>query len=174
MTLLIPGGNHIWMQYSRLGLTWSAEQRGRITSHPADHASFDAADSWLSVWWGHTAGLRPAFHPPVSPGAFCQGCAQSLHPPACTDSGGCHDPGARPCAWALVWCWRCQLVSTEVAQGIAARRLPGIPAFLTSKPFLNSFRSFPGGNFRLFQRCPCGASAVPGPSDRNYFHASMC
>ena len=27
------------------------------------------------------------------------GCALSLHLPACTDSGDCHDPGARPHTW---------------------------------------------------------------------------
>ena len=26
-----------------------------------------------------------------------QGCAPSLHLPACNDSGGCQDPGATPC-----------------------------------------------------------------------------
>jgi len=33
-------------------------------------------------------------HPPAPPGPFWQGCAPSLHPPACTDAEGCHDPGA--------------------------------------------------------------------------------
>jgi len=44
----------------------------------------------------HIARSHPALQPPIHPGPSQQGCSQSLHPPACTDTGGCPDTGAGP------------------------------------------------------------------------------
>ena len=52
--------------------------------------------SWLE---GCEGTVLAHVHLPVPPGPFQQGCAPSFHPPACTDSRGCHHPGARPCTW---------------------------------------------------------------------------
>ncbi|KAK4822863.1 hypothetical protein QYF61_020714 [Mycteria americana] len=43
--------------------------------------------SWPSGLQVHIVGSCPSFHPPVSPSPFLQGCSQSLHPPACIDTG---------------------------------------------------------------------------------------
>ena len=61
--------------------------------------------SWSSGLRGHIGGSCLAFHPPVSPSPSQQGCSQSLHPPACTDSRGCPDPDKGPCTWP---CWTSQ------------------------------------------------------------------
>ena len=55
--------------------------------------------SWLSGLWGHIAGLCPVCHQPVPPNLFQQGYAQSFCLLTYIDSGGCLDPGARPCMW---------------------------------------------------------------------------
>ena len=41
--------------------------------------------------------LVSSCHPPLPPSPVWQGCVLSLHPLVCTDSGSCHDPGARSC-----------------------------------------------------------------------------
>jgi len=59
----------------------------------------------LAFWAvGHITGSCWASHPPVLPGLFWQGCAQSLHPPACIGNRYCLNPGGRPCSWH---CWHC-------------------------------------------------------------------
>ncbi|KAK4829865.1 hypothetical protein QYF61_007257 [Mycteria americana] len=42
---------------------------------------------WLSGLRAHIVSSYPAFHPPASPSPSLQGCSQSLHPPACIDTG---------------------------------------------------------------------------------------
>ena len=42
---------------------------------------------WLSGLQAHTASSCPAFHTPVPLSSSQQGCSQSLHPPACIDTG---------------------------------------------------------------------------------------
>jgi len=51
---------------------------------------------WSSGLRVHIVGSCPAFHPPVLPSPSRQGCSQSLHPPACIDTGGCPNSGAGP------------------------------------------------------------------------------
>ena len=73
----------------------SAQQRGRSTSLPAARAALAAAQGPLGFLCCQGTLLAHVQLPPTSsPGPFWQGCAQSLRPPACTDSGCCHDPGA--------------------------------------------------------------------------------
>jgi len=99
---LLHWGLHSWMWYSRWGL--STEQRGRIISLKllTILLLMQPGYSWLSGLWGHIAGSNPASHPPVPSSPFWQGCAQSCHPPACIDSWGCLNSGAKPCTCI---CW---------------------------------------------------------------------
>jgi len=73
--------------------------------------------SWLSGLQGHTASSHPACNPPVSPGPFWQGCSLSLYPPACTDSGGFCDQGARVCSWLYWTSWGSPGPTTPVCLG---------------------------------------------------------
>ena len=59
---------------------------------------------WPSSTWAHVVGSCP-FHLPVPPSSSQQGCSQSLHPPACIDTGGCPNPAAGSCTWPCWTCW---------------------------------------------------------------------
>jgi len=71
---------------------------------PAGHASFDAVQNTVDfLGCEDTVLVHVQFpihqYPQI---LFWHGCASSFYPPACTDSRGCHGPGARPCTWI---CW---------------------------------------------------------------------
>ena len=92
-------------QGSRAGLNTpgeiSPEWRGRIPSLDllAMLLLTQPGISWPSGLRVHIVGSCPAFHPPVPPSPSQQGCSQSLHPPACIDSGDCPHTDAGPCPW---------------------------------------------------------------------------
>ena len=68
---------------------------------PAGHISFDAAQDMVD-FLGCEGTLLAHVQLPIQqyiPRSFWQDGAQSFHLPACTDSGGCHNPGSRPCTW---------------------------------------------------------------------------
>jgi len=97
---LLYWGLHIWMQYSKSGLT-SAEQRDKITSF-ALLAVLLLLPPRIQLAFGAHCWHMSRLPSTSIPGPFWKGCAPSLHPPVCTDSGDCYNPGARPCIWV---CW---------------------------------------------------------------------
>jgi len=99
-------GLHIWTPYSRWGLT-SAEQKGRITSlHLLATLLLMQPRIQLAFWPVTTHYWLMSSLPSTSPlSPFQQGYVLCFHPPACADSGGCHDPGARPCTWTCSTSW---------------------------------------------------------------------
>ena len=56
---------------------------------------------WLCGLRGHIVGSRPVSHPPVTPGLFQQGCAQSFHLPVYIGSGWCLNLNPKPECFTL-------------------------------------------------------------------------
>ena len=69
---------------------------------PAGHASLYADQNTIGLMGcKKIAGSCPIFHPQLSQ-VLSAACSQSIHPPVCTDIGGCLGPGAGSCTWL---CW---------------------------------------------------------------------
>lgn len=100
---------------------------------------------WLAFWsaWAQ-CWLKPSCHPSIPVSHIWQGCALSLHPPACTDSGDCHNTGARP--GQNVYCMMYNDAYFLVRQQITIIRIPTIQndcLLLHVQTYLHSSISFP-------------------------------
>ena len=100
---LLCWGLHIWIQYSTSGHSTPDDHLQWSPPWPADYTTFDSPRySCLSGLQGHnTTSCTAAIHQ-YTQVLFSRAVVSFLHCPACTDSGDCHDPGARPYPWI---CW---------------------------------------------------------------------
>lgn len=112
---LLCWGLHIWLKYSRWGL--SAEHRDRIIPHPAGHSALEAAQDMVDLL-GCEGPLLVHGQLPIHPQVPC-GSAPSLHSPVCTDSRSYHNPGARPCIWVNWTSWGSPGPTAQASLGLS-------------------------------------------------------
>ena len=77
--------------------------------------------SWHSGLGVHIARSCPAFHPSVTRSPSCQGSSQSLHLPACIDSGGCPDTSTGPCTCHCWTSWASHRPTSPACPGLFGR-----------------------------------------------------
>ena len=99
------------------------QSRGAGSLCLAGHTSFDAAQD-TTGFLACEGTLLVRVQLDIHPRHFLQGCAPPSHPPACTDSRGCRDSGARPCTWI---CW-----TSWSSPGPTARACPGFSDGISS------------------------------------------